>query len=150
MQQQISYPEDLELMKHAQEWPYGSTHSHDKILKIIQFTQINGEYYRIMSKVRENLIEKGKVLVTLTGKGYKILTPDEVFEYSSKIAKKACKQSIRAYEALKNTPIELMSKENQTNVTHVLKKFSHHNAVLGDICTEVKLLVRPTLNIKND
>jgi uncharacterized protein YaaW (UPF0174 family) len=148
--QTIVYPEHKELLKKFT-FDYGSFITHSEISKSIYIKEGTPKYYQIISKLKKSLI--GKYLESYKNdegiRGYRVLTPNETTDHAVKILTKSTKLNENAYKALKLAPIDKMDEEHQQKTIVICKKIEYILASNKGCLTEIKLLNKPTLNIRN-
>ena len=108
------FPPFRELAKIAKDWPYGSTHTHDEISKILDTPQQENLYYQYVADANELLIPHGKMIRNVRGVGYLVIRPDDYRGASFEKVKKSKEFLLRACEIAQHAPVDEMS-QNERN-----------------------------------
>jgi len=103
------YPPFRELLKVAQQWAYGSFHSHDEIAEILGIAKGTSAYYSAIRYADDGLLRFGKKLEVVIGKGYVVINPDEFIAASNKKVKKSEDFYRRGYMIAVMSPRNKMS-----------------------------------------
>ena len=123
---------------------YNTTILHDEIEEIIQETQNTSKYYSIISKAKKKLLEMGKLIKSVTGQGYTVITPDDYTDMSLKHIKSGFNQIDKGYQVLQYAPVNNMTREGLESYRHVADKAKSFHAMIAGGCTELKLLNKKT------
>lgn len=103
---------------------YGTEIPHETLMAIVGAQSKDTEYYSIVNKARDRLVEVGKCTRTLHGVGYLVITPDEYAEESRRQIEFAGKRMNEAERIVSYAPVERMSAEG----------FARHRAYSDRLC----------------
>ena len=111
MEKTITLPEWQEIVNNVCLWDYGTEKTHEELADLIFLKPLTQKYRNVMSMVNKKLIEHGKMLKSVRGVGYLVVSPDEYLKESLSYQKKAVKNYDTSYKILENAPVEDMSAE---------------------------------------
>lgn len=140
MQESILLPRYLELVEQAVNWEYGSIHSHNEIAETMNLLPGNNEYYTNVNKANKKLLESGKKLVNVNGKGYQVLSPDDYMKESAKKVDQGKRRIRDAGKVLSYAPIEHMSEEGKKRFTAYSDRYFSFMALVQGASVELKTL----------
>ena len=146
----ILLPRHLELVEQAVDWEYGSIHSHQEIADIMNLLPGNNEYYSNVNKANKKLLESGKKLVNVSGKGYQVLNPDDYIKESARKIQQGKRRILQGYKDTIYAPVESMSEEGRRRFTTYSDRLSSFMALVQGGAVELKLLAAQKPKIQLD
>lgn len=110
------FPVWKELVKVADLWGYGTFHPHKEIADILGIEEQTSKYYGMVTKAKQALIEKGKLLETHIDKGYYVTEINRYNEVTLTDVKRSRKYLELSILKSQYAPVELM--DEQTKMKH--------------------------------
>jgi hypothetical protein len=145
--QATQFPEWKELVGKALKWDYGSAHTHEEMGLIMKLKPGTARYRQMVARAIKELETNGKTLASIPKFGYRVLLPDEYAGHSVRIIDSGKRRIRRGHKIITYAPTALMSEEGKRKYTVVLDRASALHAMVQGGCKELKLLVRPKLEI---
>lgn len=90
-EEMILFPRWKELVKRAEQWEYGSFHSHDELSEILGVESKTSKYYQAIKRADAELLIVGKHFENIQDKGYYLINPDEFIKSSNAKVKKSAR-----------------------------------------------------------
>ena len=128
------------LLSHIMNCEYESLISHNEISEIIEEEYGSNKYRATLNRVKNELFKNGKLIESVWGSGYKIISPDSYVDKSLEKFKQGFTQLEKGYELLENAPVAHMSKEGKEVYNDVSNKALNLYTVMANGCIELKML----------
>lgn len=85
------FPSWKQLVNEANQWDYGSFHTHEEIAEILGFDVKTSRYYQAVKRADIELLTSGRHLEVIQNKGYYLINPDEFVRSSNNKVKKSAR-----------------------------------------------------------
>lgn len=130
---------------------YGTEIPHETLMAIVGAQSKDTEYYSIVNKARDRLVEVGKCTRTLHGVGYLVITPDEYAEESRRQIEHAGTRMNEAEKIISFAPVEKMSPEGFARHRAFADRLSMFRAHMVGVRKELSVLVnqKPLLKLNS-
>lgn len=137
------FPIWKELVKAALEWQYGSFHTHKEIADIMGVDPQSPRYYAAISKARENLIQCGRLLETLTDRGYLVTEVNRYNEVTLEDVKKSRKYLELSVLKSQFAPVEKMDESTRKRHDIFVVKQAGLLNMSAPLYTEITKVITP-------
>lgn len=141
----IHIPEYYTIVNNACLWDYGTFKTHEELASSIFMKKDDRRYRSCIHRANQKLIENGKVLKCIHGKGYVVMMPDDYLTESHKVKQKAMRQFDRSHELLTNAPVNNMTEEGRQKYVESYDRSCMIQSVLHGRVKEVKQLKKTNI-----
>jgi hypothetical protein len=134
------FPPYRELVRIAQQWEYGSFHTHQEIAGILGIDYGTPDYYQNVSWVLEEMRGLGKRLRCEHTKGYRVLKPGEYPEAAYDDTKRAARVLKNGLDGVHTAPVQKMDQPTQRKMEHIGVHLARTYVSVVNAAAEVKEL----------
>ena len=146
------FPAWKELYEQAKSWEYGSFHSHEEIMEILEHHGPRTiRYYGALRRAGRELEESNqKCLVNVTDKGYRVIQPREHVKEGSRRVGQAHRRMKRAFAVVKNTDTAQLNNLERRLHTDTLARTGTALALTADTQRSVRRLAAGLPAVQRD
>lgn len=119
---------------------YDTTIEHHKIAAIIEENIGSPQYRNIVEKVKKDLLDSGKMIASVHGVGYRVVTPDEYTDQSARCVVTGARRIDKGARILSNAPVKDMTQEGVQKYNTVSDRFHILQAAVHGAKVEIRML----------
>lgn len=120
----------------------GDVITHQQIAALIDEAYPSGKYTYNLQKARQVLLEKGIILESISGDGYRVATPGAFVDESLKQYSKGLTAFQKGKQILNHAPVSRMTAEERDVYQKVYDKAATLNASVSKACVELAKIPR--------
>lgn len=119
---------------------YGTTFEHWKIAGIIGEQVGSPQYRQIVSSVKKELLDSGKMIASVHRVGYRIVNPDEYTDQSAKCVVSGARRIDKGTKILEHAPVKDMTMDGVQRYNAVSDRLRILKAAMCGAKVEIKML----------
>jgi len=134
-------PNWLHFYYQARDWEYGTVHTHEEIELDLAIEKQTPPYYAAIGKANQLLLQRDlKYLSSETGKGYRVLPPNQHITESRNVLNRANRQAKKAVGISLHTNLEELTDEERKTALEFMEKQARFLALAASHDRETALL----------
>ena len=119
---------------------YGSTIEHWKIAGIIEEKVGSQQYRSIVDRAKRDLLDSGKMIASVHGVGYRVVTPDEYTDQSARCVVSGARRIDKGTRILENAPVKDMTQHGVQRYNNISDRIRILQAAVCGAKVEIKML----------
>lgn len=119
---------------------YGSTIEHWKIAGIIEEKVGSQQYRSIVDRAKRDLLDSGKMIASVHGVGYRVVTPDEYTDQSARCVVSGARRIDKGTRILENAPVKDMTQHGVQRYNNISDRIHILQAAVCGAKVEIKML----------
>ena len=119
---------------------YGSTIEHWKIAGIIDEKVGSQQYRSIVDRAKRDLLDSGKMIASVHGVGYRVVTPDEYTDQSARCVVSGARRIDKGTRILENAPVKDMTQYGVQRYNNISDRIHILQAAVCGAKVEIKML----------
>ena len=119
---------------------YGSTIEHWKIAGIIEEKVGSQQYRSVVDRAKRDLLDSGKMIASVHGVGYRVVTPDEYTDQSARCVVSGARRIDKGTRILENAPVKDMTQHGVQRYSNISDRIHILQAAVCGAKVEIKML----------
>lgn len=121
---------------------YGESLTHKQIAEMVGIKSTDGEYRYLIHQAQKHLLDHGKMVESVRGVGYRIISPDDYTVASTRCVTNGVRRINKGANILAHAPVNDMTADGIQAYNHVRDRMTILQAAVTGAKVEINMLSR--------